>query len=90
MPITPTNRTKSTTTFVNKNKVNSADWGDSEATWGDLLYSWGASVGSYINRTKSTAGLVTITAGEPMGILLSITYPTTTQTGTSWINKNKS
>lgn len=89
MPITPINKIKNVSTFIGRNKTNQGVWGDSTATWGDLLFSWGAGSASYVNKDKSSSGSITIEAGQPMGLLLAITYPTTFTSGNGWINKTK-
>lgn len=43
-----------------------------------------------INQTKTPFGTITIQAGTPMGLLLSITYPTTFAIGSGVVNQVKS
>lgn len=63
MPITPTNVTKSSTSYINEDKASVGTWGDLLSTWGDSLMTWGGiaftatnvtkSVTSFTNQTKS-------------------------------------
>lgn len=89
MPITPINRIKSSTSFINKNKTASEQATYGVGYYGVATYGVGSAVGLPINRDKSPNGVITITAGQSMGLLLSITYPTTFNIGTGWINKTK-
>lgn len=88
--ISGTNQSKNTVSPTGARKSGIYLWGDAEATWGDTLATWGGFVLSPTNQTKSSMGTVLTTAGSPMGLLLSITYPTTTTGGTGAINQSKS
>lgn len=90
MPISPTNQTKNTVTMIGSRKTGVYLWGDSVATWGDSVATWGDSVASPTNQTKTSTGSTTIYAGTPMGLLLSITYPTTFGIGSVITNQPKS
>lgn len=89
MPITPTNQSKSTTSPVGTNKYGIAAWGDSSYTWGDAIATWGSSGVSATNQSKAISSGLQIDAGQPMGLLLTLTYPSTFTIGSGWINSNK-
>ena len=61
-------------------------WGDTVRTWGDSTATWGY---AYVptNISKSSVG-TTITVGSPIGLLLALTYSTTTSSG-GWTNQTK-
>lgn len=90
MPITPTNQSKNTVSPNNGDKSGVALWGDAEITWGDSLAYWGnVSLVNVTNQSKSVSSGSTINAGEAMGLLLTITYPSTFTSGGGWVNSNK-
>lgn len=93
--ITPSNKTKTAISPVNK------DFGSFYllAEDGDFIVQEDGSLiiidlPSYavsgINQTKTSFGSVTIQAGSPMGLLLTLTYPTTFTVGSGVINQPKS
>lgn len=90
MPISPTNQAKNSIVGVGARKAGIYLWGDVIATWGDALATWGNVSIAPTNQEKSPQGSVTIYAGTPMGLLLSITYPTTFAIGGGVTNQSKS
>lgn len=90
MPAVGTNQSKNTVTPTGARKAGIYTWGDTEATWGDALATWGNYQIVPTNQTKSTFNSTTIYAGTPMGLLLSITYPTTFTVGSGVTNQSKS
>lgn len=90
MPITPINRTKNLITPDNKTKGSTTNGLYGFGVYGYAMYGVGTTgYGSYVNKDKSSSGAVTIEVGQPMGLLLAITYPTTFTSGNGWINKTK-
>lgn len=90
MPIAPTNQTKNTVSMTGSRKFGVYFWGDSEATWGDSEATWGGSQITLTNQERTPSGSVTIYAGSPMGLLLSITYPSTFSIVSGVTNQSKS
>lgn len=90
MSVSGTNQSKNTVTPRGALKAGIYTWGDSIATWGDALATWGNTALAPVNQLRSPTGAVTSTMGSPMGLLLSITYPTTTTSGSGAINQQKS
>lgn len=88
--ISGTNQSKNIVTPYGQRKAGIYTWGDTDATWGDILATWGGLFITPTNQTKSPSGSTTISAGSPMGLLLSITYPTTVVVGSGFINQSKS
>ncbi len=90
MPITPTNQSKSTITPSGQRKTGVYLWGDDVATWGDALATWGNYFITPVNESKSPSSSITIEAGQPMGLLLAITYPSQIVVGSGVVNQSKS
>lgn len=88
MPITPTNIPKNNINPVNKSKGIGAEWADLVASWADSFYGWADSA-TVTNAVKHSPATGTTTIGSPMGLLLTITYATSTSTGSGWYNVNK-
>lgn len=85
MPIAPTNQIKN----------NANGTGQFKLAWGGYGYaryeqSYYGQGGSPTNQSKSTSGSTTIYLGSPVGLLLSITYPTTFTVGSGATNQSKS
>jgi hypothetical protein len=90
MVVIGTNQSKTIVTPTGDRKAGVYSWGDVGATWGDSLATWGNFSLSTTNQSKSNFGSTTINAGTPMGLLLSITYPTTFTVGSGVTNQPKS
>lgn len=90
MSVSGTNQSKNTVTPQGSRKAGIYTWGDSIATWGDTLATWGNTAIAAVNQLRSPTGATTLTIGSPMGLLLSITYPTTTTSGSGAVNQAKS
>lgn len=89
MPIVPTNQSKNIVTPTGGRKYGVYTWGDSVATWGDALATWGNLSVVPTNQNKSAQGQTTITAGMPIGLLLSLTYSSTIIIGSGVTNQSK-
>lgn len=93
--ITPLNTTKTAISPVNKN-IGSfyllAEDGDFlvQEDGSLIIIDLPSYAVSGINQTKTPFGSVTIQAGSPMGLLLTLTYPTTFTVGSGVINQTKS
>lgn len=90
MAVSGTNQSKNIVSPVGHIKAGVYTWGDSVATWGDILATWGNYQIAPVNETKHIFGSSTIYAGTPMGLLLSITYPSTVSVGSGVVNQSKS
>lgn len=88
--ISGTNQSKNTVTPYNVVKTRNAQAVYGLGVYGLVTYGVGIPQGTPTNQTKSPNGSTTISAGTPMGLLLSITYPTTFVVGTGFINQSKS
>lgn len=90
MPITPTNKSKNIVTMVGGRKAGIYLWNDIVATWDDITATWGGVSTAMTNQTRTPSSSVTIYQGSPMGLLLSITYPSTFTIGSGVTNQPKS
>lgn len=90
MAVSGTNQSKIAVTPKGQRKAGVYMWGDPDATWGDALATWGDYQIAPTNQSKTPFGAITIYAGTPMGLLLSITYPTTFTIGSGVTNQSKS
>lgn len=90
MSVSGTNQSKTIVSPVGNRKYGIYTWGDALATWGDSLATWGNLAISPTNQSKSSQGAVTITAGTPMGLLLSLTYSSDIIIGSGVTNQSKS
>lgn len=89
MPITPTNITKHIISPYNKVKGFASQAIYGVGVYGRAIYGQGTSgVASMTNAVKHSPATGT-TIGSPMGLLLTITYATSTSTGSGWYNVNK-
>lgn len=88
--ISGTNQPKTIVSPLNTVKTRNTQAIYGMGIYGLVVYGVGAPSGVPTNQTKSTTGQTTITAGTPMGLLLSITYPTTFVIGSGFINQSKS
>lgn len=91
MPITPTNQSKNTITPTGQVKTFSIQGVYGVGLYGYAVYGVGvAGYGSVINESKSPSSSITIEAGQPMGLLLAITYPSQIVVGSGVVNQSKS
>lgn len=89
MSVSGTNQSKSVVSPYGTRKAGIFLWSDTLATWADSTAVWAGVSITPTNQTKSSTGSTTISAGSPMGLLLSITYPTTVVVGSGVINQTK-
>lgn len=94
MPISPTNQSKNTISPVGQDRLGFfllTESGDNLTTEaGDLLILDLSAYGvTGENQSKSPSVGTTIYVGQPMGLLLSLTYPSTFTLGSGWVNSNK-
>lgn len=90
MSVVGVNQSKTIVTPSGQRKAGIYFWGDSLATWGDALATWGGVTLSPTNQSKSIFGAVTITAGTPIGLLLTLTYASDFTIGSGVTNQPKS
>ncbi len=88
--IAGTNQSKNIVTPYNVVKTRNAQAIYGMGIYGLVTYGVGTPSGTPTNQNKSPSGTITISAGSPMGLLLSITYPTTFVIGSGFINQSKS
>ncbi len=93
--ITPSNKTKTAISPVNKNIGNFyllTEDGDfiTQEDGGLVMLDLESYAVTGINQTKTPFVTTTIYAGTPMGLLLTLTYPTTFTVGSGVINQQKS
>ncbi len=88
--IAGTNQSKNIVTPYNVVKTRNAQAIYGMGIYGLVTYGVGVPAGTPTNQSKSTTGAITINAGSPMGLLLSITYPNTFVIGSGFINQSKS
>lgn len=94
MPITPTNQSKNTISPVGQDRLGFlllTELEETLTTEDDYLLMLDASLYGVTatNQSKSSSSGTSIQAGQPMGLLLSITYPSTFTLGSGWVNSNK-
>jgi hypothetical protein len=94
MPIAPVNQTKNIVSPVGQDRLGfflmTEDDFILETEDGFLLMLDSATYGlSGENQAKSPNAGTTIHSGESIGLLLSLTYPTTFTLGSGWVNSNK-
>lgn len=93
--ITPSNKTKTAISPVNKN-IGSfyllTEDGDflTQEDGGIIMLDMLSYSVTGINQVKTPFGTTTIQAGSPMGLLLTLTYPSTFTVGSGVINQVKS
>ena len=83
-----TNLSKNSVNPTNQNKGTGAEWADLVASWADALYGWAESA-AITNTIKHSPASVSTVIGSPIGLLLTITYATSTSTGSGWYNQTK-
>lgn len=88
--ISGTNQSKNIVTPYNVVKTRNAQAIYGMGIYGLVTYGVGVPSSIPTNQPKSASGTITINAGSPMGLLLSITYPTTFVIGSGFINQSKS
>lgn len=93
--ITPSNKIKTAISPVNKN-IGSfyllTEDGDflAQEDGGFIMLDLASYAVSGINQVKTPFGSTTVYAGSPMGLLLTLTYPSTFTVGSGVINQSKS
>jgi len=91
MTATFTNQTKNNITPSNKLKGYATQAVYGIGVYGLAVYGVGvAGFGIFTNRAKTPIGTTSTVIGSPMGLLLSITYATSTSSGSGWTNQLKS
>lgn len=93
--ITPSNKTKTAISPVNRELGSFyllTEDGDflTQEDGGLIMLDLASYAVTGINQTKTPFGTTTVYAGSPMGLLLTLTYPTTFTSGSGVINQTKS
>lgn len=93
--ITPSNKTKTSISPVNKETGSFymlTEDGEfiTQEDGGLIIIDMLSYAVSGINQTKTPFGTTTIQAGSPMGLLLTLTYPSSFTVGSGVINQQKS
>ena len=94
MPVSPVNQSKNIVSPVGQDRLGffllTEDEDILETEDGFLIMLDSATYGlSGENQAKSPSAGTTIHAGESIGLLLSLTYPTTFTLEGGWVNSNK-
>ena len=90
MAVSGTNQSKTVVSPYNTVKTRNAQAIYGMGIYGIAVYGVGVPSGIPTNQSKSASGSITISAGSPMGLLLSITYPSDVVIGSGFINQQKS
>lgn len=89
MPIAPTNQSKNIVTPSNQGKYGNTQAIYGLGVYGLVVYGVGTPSGIPTNQSKSSQGSTSITSGMPMGLLLSLTYPSDIIIGSGVTNQSK-
>ena len=88
--ISGTNQSKNIVTPYNVVKTRNAQAIYGMGIYGLVTYGVGVTSGLPSNQSKSTVPVTTISAGTPMGLLLTLTYANDITVGSGVINQQKS
>ena len=88
--ISGTNQSKNIVTPYNVVKTRNAQAIYGMGIYGLVTYGVGVPSGLPSNQSKSTVPVTTISAGTPMGLLLTLTYANDITVGSGVINQQKS
>ncbi len=87
--ISGTNQSKNAVAPSNKVKFRNSQAIYGQGIYGLITYGVGVASGVPTNQNKSPQGQTTITAGMPIGLLLSLTYSSTIIIGSGVTNQSK-